>query len=129
MHAPVFALSLFPSVHSLWLPDGAGQAAGRGVAGRGDLAQRPLHDSRRAPCRRAPGDIPAGRGCAGMDIAGRHAYPAGVQVPVVLYMHGCTGWSHQDDVYRTLLTAEGYAVFIPNSFARPAGASVANRAR
>ena len=54
-----------------------------------------------------------------MDIAGRHAYPAGVQVPVVLYMHGCTGWSHQDDVYRTLLTAEGYAVFMPNSFARP----------
>ncbi|MCP5318435.1 MAG: dienelactone hydrolase family protein [Chromatiaceae bacterium] len=41
------------------------------------------------------------------------------QVPVVLYMHGCTGWSHQDDVYRTLLTAEGYAVFMPNSFARP----------
>ena len=41
------------------------------------------------------------------------------QVPVVLYMHGCTGWSRQDEIYRELLTGEGYAIFMPNSFARP----------
>ena len=44
---------------------------------------------------------------------------SGVKVPVVLYLHGCAGWSKQDDVYRDLLVSEGYAVLMPDSFQRP----------
>lgn len=41
------------------------------------------------------------------------------EIPVVLYIHGCAGIGHQATVYRKLLMAQGYAVFMPNSFARP----------
>ena len=58
-------------------------------------------------------DQPAWTTLAGADIK-----PA-QQVPVVLYMHGCTGWSRQDEFCRELLTGEGYAIFMPNSFAHP----------
>lgn len=43
----------------------------------------------------------------------------GHKTPVVLYLHGCTGWSKQDDIYRDLLVKEDYAVFMPDSFQRP----------
>jgi len=43
----------------------------------------------------------------------------GTKLPVVLYLHGCAGWSTQDDIYRDLLISEGYAVLMPDSFQRP----------
>jgi len=46
------------------------------------------------------------------------AVKPGVKVPVVLYLHGCAGWSKQDDIYRDLLISEGYAVMMPDSFRR-----------
>lgn len=41
------------------------------------------------------------------------------KVPVVLYLHGCSGFTQQADIYRDLLISEGYAVFAPDSFQRP----------
>ena len=46
----------------------------------------------------------------------------GVKVPVVLYLHGCGGLqgiSHDNYQYQRLLLAQGYAVFMPDSFKRP----------
>lgn len=42
-----------------------------------------------------------------------------IKLPVVLYLHGCSGFTRQDDIYRDLLVSEGYAVFAPDSFRRP----------
>lgn len=42
----------------------------------------------------------------------------GVKVPVVLYLHGCGG-IHEGYQYQRLLLAQGYAVFMPDSFKRP----------
>ena len=46
---------------------------------------------------------------------------AGVKVPIAIHMHGCKGIDDGDDAgqYRSLLLSQGYAVFMPNSFARP----------
>lgn len=44
---------------------------------------------------------------------------SGIKVPAVLYLHGCSGFTKQDDIYRDLLVSEGYAVFMPDSFQRP----------
>ncbi|MDD5391121.1 MAG: dienelactone hydrolase family protein [Gallionellaceae bacterium] len=43
----------------------------------------------------------------------------GMKVPTILYLHGCTGWSNQDDIYRDMLLSEQYAVLMPDSFQRP----------
>ncbi len=43
----------------------------------------------------------------------------GSKIPVVLYMHGCKGMSRQAERFSDLLVAEGYAVFMPDSFKRP----------
>jgi dienelactone hydrolase len=40
---------------------------------------------------------------------------SGVQVPAVVYLHGCAGLRDHDGWYRILLLAEGFAVFQPNS--------------
>lgn len=47
------------------------------------------------------------------------ALKPGVKVPVVLYLHGCTGIHDQAGRYRNLLLSQGYAVFMPDSFQRP----------
>lgn len=49
------------------------------------------------------------------------AGPPGVSgpQPAVVFLHGCAGWgSRQEDVMRTI-QRNGYAVFAPDSFARP----------
>jgi len=51
--------------------------------------------------------------------AAARALKPGVKVPVVLYLHGCTGIKQQARRYRALLLSEGYAVFMPDSFQRP----------
>ena len=38
-----------------------------------------------------------------------------------LYVHGCTELEPAGQIYRELLTGEGYAIFVPNSFARRGG--------
>jgi len=43
----------------------------------------------------------------------------GAKVPVVLYLHGCTGIKEQATLYRSMLLVQGYAVFMPDSFQRP----------
>ena len=43
----------------------------------------------------------------------------GTKVPVVLYLHGCTGIKEQAQLYRNMLLSQGYAVFMPDSFQRP----------
>ncbi len=119
MHAPVFALSLSLllllggcQTAPVKLPDGVSPVAATWLNGRYTIPGEHLADGRQVTFQQAV-DAPAWTSLVATRIR------PGVQVPVVLYMHGCTGWSHQDDVYRTLLTAEGYAVFMPNSFARP----------
>ena len=52
------------------------------------------------------------------DLAGSTVRP-GNKVPVVLYMHGCKGFSRQGERFRDLMTSEGYAFFAPDSFQRP----------
>jgi len=48
--------------------------------------------------------------------------PADVSVaqklPIVVYLHGCTGLSASDARWATTLTSAGYAVVLPDSFAR-----------
>ena len=42
----------------------------------------------------------------------------GVRLPAVIYLHGCTGF-HSGRRYATFFLDQGFAVFAPNSFARP----------
>ncbi|MEJ2382471.1 MAG: dienelactone hydrolase family protein [Gammaproteobacteria bacterium] len=51
--------------------------------------------------------------------AAARALKPGAKVPVVLYLHGCTGIKQQARLYRALLLSQGYAVFMPDSFQRP----------
>jgi len=44
---------------------------------------------------------------------------AGVKVPAVVVLHGCTGIGAEAESYRFTLPFQGFAVFIPDSFARP----------
>ncbi|MEE9157243.1 MAG: hypothetical protein V3U60_02495 [Gammaproteobacteria bacterium] len=46
------------------------------------------------------------------------ALPHGIQAPVVVFMHGCTGISLPEGEVEKILTSVGYAVIFPNSFAR-----------
>ncbi|GAB4349253.1 MAG: hypothetical protein Kow006_10700 [Gammaproteobacteria bacterium] len=43
----------------------------------------------------------------------------GSKVPVILYLHGCKGISHQAELFSKQLVSQGYAFFIPDSFKRP----------
>jgi dienelactone hydrolase len=52
------------------------------------------------------------------DVAVKHIKP-GVKTPAVLVLHGCSGLSYGDREYRRYFINSGYAVFEPNSFARP----------
>ena len=42
-----------------------------------------------------------------------------VKLPVVVVLHGCTGIGAEAESYRFTLPFQGFAVFIPDSFARP----------
>ncbi len=44
---------------------------------------------------------------------------AGVKVPAAVVLHGCTGIGAEAESYRFTLPFQGFAVFIPDSFARP----------
>ena len=46
------------------------------------------------------------------------ALPHGIQVPVVVFMHGCTGINLPEGKVEKILTSVGYAVIFPNSFGR-----------
>jgi len=59
------------------------------------------------------------------EVAAKHIKP-GVKAPAVLVLHGCSGLSYGDREYRRYFINSGYAVFEPNSFARP-GREVCNR--
>ena len=52
------------------------------------------------------------------DVAATHIKP-GVKAPAVLVLHGCSGMSYGSTEYRRYFIGSGYAVFEPNSFARP----------
>lgn len=41
------------------------------------------------------------------------------KVPAVIYMHGCAGIKDEGYAYQKLLLNQGYAFFMPDSFARP----------
>lgn len=43
----------------------------------------------------------------------------GVKVPAVVYMHGCAGISAEAYNFKKIMLSHGYAVFMPDSFARP----------
>lgn len=46
------------------------------------------------------------------------AIPSNRSIPAIVYLHGCTGTANTSDIDATMLTEMGYAVFMPNSFAR-----------
>jgi dienelactone hydrolase len=52
------------------------------------------------------------------DVAATHIKP-GAKAPAVLVLHGCSGMSYGSTEYRRYFINSGYAVFEPNSFARP----------
>lgn len=52
-----------------------------------------------------------------MKSAAKEVKP-GIKVPVVLYLHGCAGIRDEDLSYRDFMLEQGYAVFMPDSFAR-----------
>ncbi|MDH5395045.1 MAG: dienelactone hydrolase family protein [Gammaproteobacteria bacterium] len=43
----------------------------------------------------------------------------GTKVPAVIYMHGCAGISNEAYNYKNIMLSQGYAFFMPDSFARP----------
>jgi len=43
----------------------------------------------------------------------------GIEIPAAIYMHGCAGISAEAYSYRKLMLSQGYAFFMPDSFARP----------
>jgi dienelactone hydrolase len=45
--------------------------------------------------------------------------PAGLGLPAVLFLHGCNGFSLEEENARLFLVEHGYPVFMPDSFARP----------
>ena len=51
-------------------------------------------------------------------VAAGHIKP-GVKAPAVLVMHGCSGLIRSPTAYRVFFMEHGYAVFEPDSFARP----------
>jgi dienelactone hydrolase len=51
-------------------------------------------------------------------VAARHMV-AGAKAPAILRMHGCSGISRGPIGDRVFLMSEGYAIFEPDSFARP----------
>ena len=52
------------------------------------------------------------------EVAAKHV-KAGVKAPAVLFLHGCSGIIRGNVGYRILLMTEGYAVFEPDTYARP----------
>lgn len=52
------------------------------------------------------------------DVADRHIKP-GDKTPAVLVLHGCSGVPNGTTQYRRFFISSGYALFEPNSYARP----------
>ena len=52
------------------------------------------------------------------DVAKKHIKP-GAKAPAALVMHGCTGLARGPDGLRVFLMKQGFAIFQPDSFARP----------
>ena len=52
------------------------------------------------------------------EVAKTHIKP-GARTPAVLVLHGCSGFSHGTTEYRRFFIGSGYAIFEPNSYARP----------
>jgi dienelactone hydrolase len=72
------------------------------------------------PVRRAGRAVAVGGRRAGDAVAAaERAIPSKIQLPTVLFAHGCTGFGEGGRVYARLLAGAGYAVFAPASFARP----------
>lgn len=55
---------------------------------------------------------------AWIEVAAGHITP-GAKAPAVLVMHGCAGIIRSPTAYRVFFMERGYAVFEPDSFARP----------
>jgi dienelactone hydrolase len=49
----------------------------------------------------------------------REILKPGVKIPAAIYMHGCAGISSEAYAYQDLMLSQGYAFFMPDSFARP----------
>ena len=64
--------------------------------------------------------VPTYKNTLGADSAGKKLKP-GVKVPIAIHLHGCAGMTtgNQHAEYQDLLLSQGYAVFMPDSFARP----------
>jgi len=43
----------------------------------------------------------------------------GIKIPAAIYLHGCAGISSEAYNYKKLMLSQGYAVFMPDSYARP----------
>jgi dienelactone hydrolase len=52
------------------------------------------------------------------DVAAAHIKP-GAKAPAVLVLHGCSGISYGATEYRRYFIGTGFAIFEPNSYARP----------
>lgn len=52
------------------------------------------------------------------EVAAGHIEP-GARAPAVLVLHGCSGLMPSPNAYRVFFVEQGFAVFEPNSFARP----------
>ena len=48
------------------------------------------------------------------------AIPARQSLPAVVYMHGCSGIGGEEEASKLFFMEQGFAVFMPDSFARPA---------
>jgi dienelactone hydrolase len=60
-----------------------------------------------------------GRRGGGAVAAAEAAMPRRTRLPTVLFAHGCRGFGNSGRINARLLAAAGYAVFAPDSFARP----------
>ena len=108
---PVFA-------HHTALPEGMSEAEAAWLWGHHTVPATITHDGSPYWYSYAHTDVTKISNPAWTDVAARHIKPD-AKAPAVLVMHGCSGLIRNPTAYRVFFMERGYAVFEPDSFARP----------
>ena len=111
MSTPAFA-------HHTALPDGMSEAEAAWLWGHYTVPATITHDGAPYWYSYTHTDVKKINNPAWTDVATGHIKPD-AKVPAVLVMHGCSGLIRSPTAYRLFFMERGYAVFEPDSFARP----------
>ncbi|MDJ0957886.1 MAG: hypothetical protein QNI91_13545 [Arenicellales bacterium] len=118
----VLAATLFMSVpafaHHTALPEGMSEAEAAWLWGYHTVPAGITRDGSPYWYSYAHTDVEKINNPAWTDVAAGHIKPD-AKAPAVLVMHGCSGLIRSPTAYRVFFMERGYAVFEPDSFARP----------